>query len=146
MIIDLILKWLNYLLLHSSTTVNNENEPISTASKSSQDDPTSSTSSEITTIDSSRVHSKLLHRRIVTMLETLRRRVEIVELLHHTKLTSSHTESKSQPITFGQLRQATQYHLHLLHQSLKKINFITFEYDLYQRIHSYNNLTYIYTR
>ena len=91
----------------SSTTVTNENEPISTASNSSQDDPTSSTSPEMTTIDSSRVHSRLLHRRIVTMLETLKRRGGSSGATSPSRAASAHSESKSQPITFGQLRQAT---------------------------------------
>jgi hypothetical protein len=91
----------------SSTPVNNENEPISTASNSSQDDPTSSTSPEMTTMDSSRVHSRLLHRRIVTMLETLKRRGGSSGATSPTRAASAHSESKSQPITFGQLRQAT---------------------------------------
>jgi hypothetical protein len=88
--------------LIASSTVNNENELVST--KSSQDDPTTTTVSEITSIDSSHVHSKLLHRRIVTMLETLRKPNDDSSTL---PLTSSHNEHKSQPITFGQLRQAT---------------------------------------
>jgi len=93
-------------LLASSSTVNNENELVST--KSSQNDattiPTTTTIPEIISIDSSHVHSKLLHRRIVTMLETLRKPNDDSSTL---PLTSSHTEYKSQPITFGQLRQAT---------------------------------------
>jgi hypothetical protein len=91
----------------SSPTVNNENEPIPIATKSSQDDPISSTSPEMTPVDSSRVHSRLLHRRIVTMLETLKLRGGNGGATSPSRLTSSHNESKSQPITFGQLRQAT---------------------------------------
>ncbi|CAF3034466.1 unnamed protein product [Rotaria sp. Silwood2] len=55
-------------LLASSSTINDENELVST--KSSQDD---STSNEILSINSSRIQSKLFHRRIVTMLETLKK-------------------------------------------------------------------------
>jgi len=93
-------------LLASSSTVNNENELVST--KSSQDDattiPTTTTVPEITSIDSSHVHSKLLHRRIVTMLDTLRKPDDDSSTV---PTTTSHTEHKSQPITFGQLRKAT---------------------------------------
>jgi hypothetical protein len=86
-------------LLASSSTMNDENQLVST--KPSQND---STSSEIVLIDSPRVHSKLLHRRIVTMLETLRKpnNDSITP-----SLISNPNEVKSQPITFGQLRQAT---------------------------------------
>jgi len=93
-----------------STTINNENEPIRNTAKSSQDDAILASSSETTTIDSSRVHSKLLHRRIATMLETLRGRGGnggATSPPTSTRLTPSHLQSKSQPITFGQLRQAT---------------------------------------
>ncbi len=87
----------------SSSTVNNENELVSP--KSTTDDSTTTIiSPETTFIDSSRVHSNLLHRRIVTMLETLRKPTDDPSAL---PLPSSHTEHKSQPITFGQLRQAT---------------------------------------
>jgi hypothetical protein len=94
----------------SSTTVNNENEPILNARKLSHDVTTLSTPSEMPTIDSSRVQSKLLHRRIATMLETLtgrngNSRATSPPASH--KLTPSHMGSKSQPITFGQLRQST---------------------------------------
>jgi hypothetical protein len=89
-------------LLASSSTVNNENELVST--KSNQDDPSTIKDPEPTSSDSPRMHSKLLHRRIVTMLETLTKPTEDSSTL---PLTTSHTEHKSQPITFGQLRQAT---------------------------------------
>jgi len=75
----------------SSSIINDENELVST--KSSQDNTTA--------IHSSSIHSKLFHRRIVTMIETLRKSNDDLSL------TSSHIEQKSQPITFGQLRQAT---------------------------------------
>lgn len=91
----------------ASTTVNNENEPMSNVTKSSQDEPTVSISPERPTIDSSHVHSKVLRRRIVTMLETLRRRGGTTSPPTSPKLTSSPMGSKTQPITFGQLRQAT---------------------------------------
>jgi hypothetical protein len=96
----------------TSTTINNENELIPNSIKSSQDNPILSTFPETTTIDSSRVHSRLLHRRIVTMLETLRGGRGSVNGGATSPPTSprllpSNIESKSQPITFGQLRQAT---------------------------------------
>jgi hypothetical protein len=93
----------------TSTTINNENELIQNSIKSSQDNPMLSTSPETTTIDSSRVHSRLLHRRIVTMLETLRGGRDTVNggATSSPRLLPSNIESKSQPITFGQLRQAT---------------------------------------
>jgi len=92
------------------TPVNNENEPILNARKSSRDDTALATSPEMSTSDSSRVQSKLLHRRIVTMLESLRGRSGnggVTPLPTSPRLSSSHMELKSQPITFGQLRQAT---------------------------------------
>lgn len=92
-----------------STTVNNENEPILNTRRLSRDNATIPTSSETTSNDSSRVHSKLLHRRIVTMLETLRGRNgnnETTSPPTSPGLTHSHMGLKSQPITFGQLRQA----------------------------------------
>lgn len=94
----------------TTTTVNNENEPIPNTTKSSYDEPIVSNSPERPTIDSSHVHSKVLRRRIVTMLETLRRRGGnggTTSPSTSPKLTSSPMGSKSQPITFGQLRQAT---------------------------------------
>jgi hypothetical protein len=75
------------LAASSSSIINDENELVST--KSSQD--------HTTAMHSSSIHSKLFHRRIVTMIETL----------DDLSVTSSHIEQKSQPITFGQLRQAT---------------------------------------
>jgi hypothetical protein len=91
--------------LLASSTINNENELVST--KSSQDDPIITTTAipEITSIDSPHVNSKLLHRRIVTMLETLKKSNDDSSSI--LSLTNSHSEYKSQPITFGQLRQAT---------------------------------------
>jgi hypothetical protein len=84
-------------LLASSSTINDENELVSI-----KDEPSSS---EINSNDSSHTHSKLLHRRIVTMLETLRKSDDD----HSSKpvVKPSHTEYKFQPITFGQLRHAT---------------------------------------
>lgn len=58
----------------SPSTVNNENEPILNPRRFSHDNTMISTPSEATSNDSSRVNSKLLHRRIVTMLESLRGR------------------------------------------------------------------------
>ena len=89
------------------STITDENESISTTTKITHDDSGISTSSELTTVDSSRVHSKLLHRRIVTMLENLRRRGGATSPPTSPRLTTTHIDSKSQPITFGQLRQAT---------------------------------------
>ncbi|CAF1287655.1 unnamed protein product [Rotaria sordida] len=86
-------------LLASSSIINDENELVSI--KSSQDN---STSNEIPSIDSSHVHSKLFHRHIVNMFETLKKSNDDSSTL---PITSSHIEYKSQPITFGQLRQAT---------------------------------------
>ncbi|CAF4955270.1 unnamed protein product [Rotaria sp. Silwood1] len=94
----------------SSTQINNENEPIINITKSSQNDPTLSTSPDMTAIDSSRIHSRLFHRRIVTMLETLKKRGGNggpTSPPTSPKLLPSYIEAKSQPITFGQLRQAT---------------------------------------
>jgi hypothetical protein len=88
-------------LLASSSTVNHENELVSTTSPP---DNSTITTTDIPSIDSSRMHSKLLHRRIVTMLETLKKPDNDSSTL---PLTFSQTEHKSQPITFGQLRQAT---------------------------------------
>ena len=85
----------------TSSTVNNENELVST--KSPQENSASISSPESSSNDPSRIHSKLLHRRIVTMLETLRKPNDD---LSNSSLTS-HSDQKSQPITFGQLRQAT---------------------------------------
>jgi hypothetical protein len=84
-------KMAELLAASSSSIINDENELAS--SKSSQDNTTA--------IHSSSIHSKLFHRRIVTMIETLRKSNDDLSL------TSSHIEQKSQPITFGQLRQAT---------------------------------------
>ncbi|CAF4045844.1 unnamed protein product [Adineta steineri] len=85
-------------LLASSSTINDENEFLST--KSSQDNLTSN---ELISNGSSSIHSKLFHRRIVTMLEASKKPSNDIS----TTSTSSYTEQKSQPITFGQLRQAT---------------------------------------
>lgn len=79
------------LLASSSSTVINENQLVSI--ESPQDDR-----STITIPESSHVHSKLLHRRIVTMIETLKKPNDDSSI-------SSSIERKSQPITFGQLRQ-----------------------------------------
>ncbi|CAF0855717.1 unnamed protein product [Adineta steineri] len=83
-------------LLASSSSINDENEFLST--KSSQDNLTSN---ELISNDSSSIHSKLFHRRIVTMIEASKKPN------NDLSATSSYTEQKSQPITFGQLRQAT---------------------------------------
>ena len=55
-------------------------------------------------VDSSRIHSRLLHRRIFTMLDSLRRPNDDS---HSLSANSHHDESTSQPITFGQLRHIT---------------------------------------
>ena len=60
--------------------------------------------SELPSNDSSCIHSKLFHRRIVTMIETL---TKPAQYLPTTPIPSPHVEQKSRPITFGQLRQAT---------------------------------------
>ncbi|CAM4739678.1 unnamed protein product [Rotaria magnacalcarata] len=86
-------------LLASSSTLNDENEVVS--NRSSQDDRISN---EILSVESPRTHSKLFHRRIATMLETMRKSNDDSSKV---RITSSHTEYKSQSITFGQLRQAT---------------------------------------
>ncbi|CAF1129161.1 unnamed protein product [Rotaria sp. Silwood1] len=86
-------------LLASSSLNNDENKLVSV--KSSQNN---STSNEILSIDSSCVHSKLFHRRIVAMLETFKKSNDDSSI---SSVRSSHIEHKSQPITFGQLRQAT---------------------------------------
>lgn len=89
--------------------VNQENESISTSTRSTPDDSGISTSPETMPIDSSRIQSKLLHRRIATMLDTLRRRSGNSGTTSppvSPRLTPTHIDSKSQPITFGQLRQA----------------------------------------
>ena len=90
-----------------SPTVNQENDSTLTSMKSTADDSGISTSSEMIPIDSSRMQSKLLHRRIATMLDTLRRRSGAASPPSASpRLTSTYSDSKSQPITFGQLRQA----------------------------------------
>ena len=86
-------------LLASSSTINDENELVS--KKSSQNE---TISSEITSINSLGLPSKLFHKRIVNVLETFKKPNDNSSKL---PLTSSHIEHKSQPITFGQLRQAT---------------------------------------
>ncbi|CAF3121145.1 unnamed protein product [Rotaria socialis] len=86
-------------LLASSSTMSDENEVVS--NRSSQDDRISN---EIQSVESPRTHSKLFHRRIATMLETIRKSNDDSSKV---RITSSHTEYKSQSITFGQLRQAT---------------------------------------
>lgn len=94
----------------SLTRVNNENEPISNRRKSTQNEPALSNAPENTTADSSRIHSRLFHRRIVTMLETLKGRNGTDEAATSQTPPNplpSYIESKSQPITFGQLRKAT---------------------------------------
>ncbi|CAM2698788.1 unnamed protein product [Rotaria socialis] len=92
------------------TPVNNGNEHISNVTKPSTNDPTQLNSSEVTAIDSSRIHSRLFHRRIVTMLETLKIRggnTGAASPPTAPKPLPSYIEPISQPITFGQLRQAT---------------------------------------
>ncbi|CAF3535800.1 unnamed protein product [Adineta steineri] len=94
-----------------STTVNNENESIPNARISFQDNPiSSSVSPEVTTNDSTPVHSRLIHRRIATMLDTLKGRGSnsgSTSPPSTPKSIPTNIESKTQPITFGQLRQAT---------------------------------------
>ncbi|UJR30220.1 hypothetical protein I4U23_017758 [Adineta vaga] len=75
----------------SSSALTDENKIVST--ESSQEN------SQLSSNDLSSIHSNLFHRRVVTMIETLRK--------PNHNLSSSHVEHKSQPITFGQLRQAT---------------------------------------
>ncbi|CAF1950524.1 unnamed protein product [Rotaria magnacalcarata] len=92
------------------TPMNNENKHISNVTKPSTNDPTQLNSPEVTTIDSSRIHSRLFHRRIVTMLETLKIRsgnTDTASPSTSPKPLPSYIEPISQPITFGQLRQAT---------------------------------------
>lgn len=85
-------------LLTSSST--------STISNDQENEPT--TISDSSTANPAPVHSKVLRRRIVNMLEALRRRGGTTPPSSTSpKLTSSPMGSKSQPITFGQLRQAT---------------------------------------
>lgn len=92
----------------SSSTINNqENEPFSHMTKSTQRGSVLSTAPEMPTADGSQVHSKVLRRRIVNMLETLRKRSGTTPPSTSPKFTPSGMGSKSQPITFGQLRQAT---------------------------------------
>lgn len=84
--------------LLASSTVNNENELVSI--ESPRDNPSTITIPESSS--SSNMHSKLLNRRIVNMLETLKKPNDDSPTL---LLTTSRMEHKSQPITFGQLRQ-----------------------------------------
>ena len=88
--------------LASSAAMTGENSIV--ASKSSQDNP-AIVLSEPTSIDSPRTNSSLLHRRIVTMLDTLKTASDDPSAALSSTL--SQTEHSSQPITFGQLRQAT---------------------------------------
>lgn len=85
-------------LLASSSITNDVNNLVST--KSSQDNEKSN---EIPSIESPNIHSKVFHRRIVTMLETMRK---VNDNSSTVQITSAHSEYKSQPITFGQLRKA----------------------------------------
>ena len=95
-------------LLASSTVTNHQRE--SDSKSSTEGAVLASSSPETSGTDSSRVQSRLLHRRIVTMLETLRRRggngAATTSPPPSPRLASTHGESKSQPITFGQLRTA----------------------------------------
>ena len=95
------------LLTTSSTSNNQENEPVSNAAKSTQRETISPTAPDTSATNAPHVHSKVLRRRIVNMLEALRRRSGTTPPSTSPKLTSSPMGSKSQPITFGQLRQAT---------------------------------------
>ncbi|CAF0801929.1 unnamed protein product [Adineta ricciae] len=94
-------------LLASASTSNNENEPTQSHVKTSADDPILSPPTETTLPDSSRVQSKLIQRRVATMLESLRGRGASGESASPLKTPVSNVELKPQPITFGQLRQAT---------------------------------------
>ena len=85
----------------SSSTVNNENPFVSIKSPPENDEQATIEISE-SSIDSPNLHSKLLHRRIVTMIETLKKPNDDPSTLLSS---SSPTERKYQPITFGQLRQ-----------------------------------------
>lgn len=86
-------------LLASSSIVNDENELFSASS--SEDHPIST---EIISIDSSHIHSRLFHRRIVTMIESIKKTSDDPSAISSTP---SQPQYKSQPITFGQLRKAT---------------------------------------
>ena len=94
-------------LLASSPVTNHEREAIPTV----PGDAALTASTDVSGTDSSRVHSRLLHRRIVTMLETLRRRggngAATTSPPPSPRLAAGQADSKSQPITFGQLRKAT---------------------------------------
>ncbi|UJR16293.1 hypothetical protein I4U23_003199 [Adineta vaga] len=94
-------------LLASSSTVNNENEVTQNNVKLSSDEPILSPLTENALPDSSHGQSRVIQRRIVTMLESLRGRGGVGEPVSPLKTPTSSIESRSQPITFGQLRQAT---------------------------------------
>ena len=93
------------------TTINSEHESIPNATNSyQQNDSTVPISVEMATIGSSPVHSKGFHQRIVHVLETLEQRssnTETASSLTSPRISTSSTEMKSQPITFGQLQQTT---------------------------------------
>lgn len=93
------------LFASSSDLRTNDHELVS--NPISHDDQTTTTDSELTSIDSTNLHSNLLHRRIVTMLETLKTSTNEDEPTTTTTTTASSSLTTSQPITFGQLRQAT---------------------------------------
>lgn len=80
------------LLASSSSTAVADDEKNLSPLKSSEEMPSN---------DSSRLPSKSLHRRIVNMLDAFREPTE------ESTRVSSDPSWKSQPITFGQLRQAT---------------------------------------
>ncbi|CAF0994333.1 unnamed protein product [Adineta ricciae] len=94
-------------LLASASTSNNENELAQSHVKTSADDPILSPPTETSLPDSSRDQSKLIQRRVATMLESLRGRGASGESASPLKTPASNVELKPQPITFGQLRQAT---------------------------------------
>jgi len=94
------------LFASSSDVHTNEHQLVSTPI--SQDTQVTNAESEVTSIESTNLHSNLLHRRIVTMLETLKTSTnDDAPATTTTTTTTSQFENKSQPITFGQLRQAT---------------------------------------
>lgn len=88
-------------LLACSSLVEEENEV------STRENPIGETNQRVSvgaTSNSSNIHSKLLHRQIVNMLDSL----ENSEEESKSTLSSLPTNNKFQPITFGQLRQANQ--------------------------------------
>ncbi|CAF1357154.1 unnamed protein product [Didymodactylos carnosus] len=97
--------------LLASSAYNNNNFDSNVDNNSVENDSPQSMGRIVTTANdcgspSSRVHSKLLHRRIVTMLETLRRR-GVPAPPRQLKGAENMTNIDLQPITFGQLKATT---------------------------------------